>query len=185
MPCISGLNRSNSSPVLLSRYRSAHLFLLLLLIALPARPAESTNPAISLKSVSAEGVDLDKRTVDLKITVEVKNPGPKFKLKDLHYRVKLNGEDAAEGKSKKDIDIAAESTSSLDLPLTVKLNTLPSVTWTAITDGFKVKYELQTEGTVPLFASLTRKLKLDSNGEVSLGQAISNWYSKVKDRLTK
>jgi LEA14-like dessication related protein len=146
--------------------------------------SDDSKPQIAFKGLSANAIDLDKRTVDVTIKVEVKNPGPRFVLKDLRYLVRLNDEEAALGKSKKDIEVAAGSTSVLELPLTIKVATLPSVSWNSVMDGFKVRYQIQTEGTVPLFASLSRKLKFESAGELSLSDAISRWYAKAKERLT-
>jgi LEA14-like dessication related protein len=143
--------------------------------------SDDSKPQIAFKGLSANAIDLDKRTVDVTIKVEVKNPGPRFVLKDLRYLVRLNDEEAALGKSKKDIEVAAGSTSVLELPLTIKVATLPSVSWNSVMD---VRYQIQTEGTVPLFASLSRKLKFESAGELSLSDAISRWYAKAKERLT-
>ena len=166
----------------MSQTRLALLTVFLLLASTAVR-ADDNKPNLSLKKISAEGIDLEKGTVDLKVTIAVDNPGREFKLTHLQYRVKLNDEAAAEGKSKKDVEIAAESTSTIELPLTVKLSSLPSVGWSTITDGFNVRYELHTEASVPLFASITRKLKFDTSGELSLSDVVAKWYAKLKDRV--
>jgi LEA14-like dessication related protein len=169
---------------LTQRSRIIVVVTLALVLTPTAGASEAAKPKISFKGLSVRRVDVDKKTVELRVKVDVNNPGPGFKLKDLRYRVKLNAEDAAAGRAEKRLEIAAESTSSLELPLMVRLKSLPLITWTTVTDGFTVKYEVQIEGTVPVFASLTHKLRVESNGELSLSEAIADCYARMRNRLT-
>jgi LEA14-like dessication related protein len=145
----------------------------------PARPSENKRAQVSLKSISVSGVDLATRTADLTVCLEVKNSGPEFTLKDINYKLRLNGYEAARGKQKKEIKIPAASTATVDLPLTVDLAALPSVTWAAITDGFKLHYDLDAEFTVPVFAIFNHRIKTAFNGDVTMGDA----FSAVKDKI--
>src|SRR5437762_13740213 len=47
-------------------------------------------PEVHLKGVAVEGVDWSKRTAETKLSIEVENTGPAFKLKELSYRLNLN-----------------------------------------------------------------------------------------------
>jgi len=144
---------------------------------------QSPHPVLTVKHVAVDSIDLAKRTLGLKVSVNIENPAPAFTLKELRYTVKLNDEDAAEGKYDKEVRVPGGSKFDLELPLTVKLSSLPSVSWNAVTEGFKLKYRLHTEATIPLFSSISHKLKNDSVGELALDDALAKWYARIKDRI--
>jgi LEA14-like dessication related protein len=150
-----------------------------------ARAAESKQPQVLLKSISVSGVDLSKRSADLTLHLEVQNPGPEFTLKDMDYKLKLNGQEAARGRQQKDIKISAASTTSVDMPLTVDLAALPAVTWTAITDGFKLHYDLDAEFTVPVFALFNHRVKAAFGGDFTLGDALTSVKYKIWEFFSK
>ncbi|HXG91503.1 MAG TPA: LEA type 2 family protein [Blastocatellia bacterium] len=141
--------------------------------------ADDKKPQVTLKSISINKVNLSARTADLIIYLEIENPGAAFNLKDVSYKLRLNGENAAEGKHQKEIKIPARSTVAVDMPLTVNLAAIPAVTWNAITSGFKLHYDLDTEFTVPVFALFNHKVKTAFNGDLTFDA----WLFFVKESL--
>ena len=150
-----------------------------------AQTAAARKPAIYLKSVSVERVDWSKRTAETKLSIGVDNSGPAFKLKDLSYRLKLNNTLAGEGKYEQDISIPAESSATFDLPCNVDLSAAPGIAWGIIAGGFEVHYELETEFTLPIFPTLSPRIKTAIDGDLSLASTVSGWTAKIKERISK
>lgn len=140
-------------------------------------------PAVHLKGVSVKAVNWNNRTVQTELTIAVENPGPAFKLSDLSYRLKLNDKQAAEGKYDKEIEVPARSSATFDLPCAVDLSALPGVAWAVVAGGFDVHYELETEFSVPLFLTITPRLKTSIEGDLSLTETISGWTARIKERI--
>lgn len=147
------------------------------------RAFEENKPAVHLKGVSIKAVDWNNRTAETELSIAIDNPGPAFKLKDLSYRLKLNDKQAAEGKYDKDIEVPANSSATFELPCSVDLSALPGVAWAVVAGGFDVHYELETEFTVPLFASLSPRIKTSIGGDLSLAGTVSGWTARIKERI--
>jgi LEA14-like dessication related protein len=157
---------------------------LLMLFALTgAAHAEDKKPNIKLKGIALKHLDVTSLVADITVALEIDNPGPAFTIKDASYRLKLNEQDAAEGKHDKEINVPAESNITVDLPLTVNLAALPGVTWSAITDGLKLNYELATEFNVPLLAMFNHKVKRSFNGTLPLGDMALELPGKLKEKI--
>ncbi|MFP5262140.1 MAG: LEA type 2 family protein [Blastocatellia bacterium] len=150
--------------------------------ALAASPADNRKPDVKLKSVALNGVDWGNNAAGAIISVEVNNPGPEFKVKDVTYRLKMNGQVTAEGKYKKEVKVPAASSVTIDLPITVDLSALPAVTWSAITEGLRLSYELDAEFTVPVFAFFNHKVKASLGGELTPGSVMSSLSNRVRGR---
>lgn len=144
---------------------------------------EETKPKLLLKGVSIKSVDWRNRTAETELLIAIDNPGPAFKVKDLSYLLKLNEKQAAEGKYDKAIEVPADSKAVFELPCSVDLSALPGVAWAIIAGGFEVHYELETEFTVPLFASLSPRVKTSIAGDLSLAQTVSGWTARVKEQI--
>ncbi len=147
--------------------------------------SEAKKPTVQLKGFSIERVDWSKRAAETKLAIVIENPGPAFKVKDLSYRLMLNGKQAAEGKYEREIELAAESKTTVELPASIDLSALPGVAWGIIARGFDVHYELETEFTVPLFPSLNPKIKTSFGGDLSLVESVSGWTAQIKERVSK
>jgi len=143
--------------------------------------AEEKTPQVTLKSLAVKGVSLQNRTADLTIYLEVENPGSPFTLTDVTYKLKLNGEEAAEGKQEKDIKIPERSTVTVEMPLTAKLSALPAITWATVTGGFKLHYELETEFGVPIFQNFTHRVKTAFSGDFTIDDALSTVGNAFKN----
>ena len=154
-----------------------------LLLTAQAFAFEAKKPTFRLKGVSVKSIDWSSRTAETQLLIAIDNPGPALKVKDLTYRLKLNEKQSAEGKYEKAIEVPAESAATFDLPCTVDLSALPGVAWAVITGGFDVHYELETEFTVPLFASLSPRLKTSIVGDLSLAQTVTGWIARIKERI--
>lgn len=160
----------------------------MMLFALPATNAQGVEykkPAVHLKGASIEGVDWSKRTAETKLSIEIENAGPAFKLKDLNYRLKLNDTQAGEGKYEHEISVPAESSAIFELPCSVDLSAVPGIAWGIVAGGFDVHYELEIDFTLPLFPALNPRIKTAIGGDFSLASTASGWTAKIKDRMSK
>jgi len=83
----------------------------------------------------------------------------------------------------KDIEVPANSSATFELPCSVDLSALPGVAWAVVAGGFDVHYELETEFTVPLFASLSPRIKTSITGDLSLAESVSGWTARIKERM--
>jgi LEA14-like dessication related protein len=147
---------------------TAVTLLIILACANIAHAAQDQKPTIKLKSITVKRIALTDQTAETIVSIEIENPGPAFKVKDASYRLKLNGQPAAAGEHKEDIPVPSNLTVTVDLPVTVNLSALPAITWSAITDGLNLSYELETEFTVPLFAMFNHKVKTAFKGDLPL-----------------
>lgn len=149
-----------------------------------AQSPEPSKPEVQLKGVSIERVDVQKRTADTKLFISIDNPGPGFTVKDLRYRLKLNDRQAGEGTYDRAITIPDHAAATVELPCRVDLSSLPGVVWRIIAAGFDVRYELETEFSVPIFPPLNPRVKRTIGGELSLAGTVSGWTAKIKEHLS-
>ena len=147
-----------------------------------AARAEDKKPDVKLKSIALKHLDVTSLVADTLVTVEIENPGPAFTVKAASYRLKLNEHEAAEGRHDQAISVPAESSVTVDLPLTVNLAALPGVTWSTITDGLNLNYELATEFDVPLLGMFTHKMKTSFSGTLPIGDMALGLPGKLKDK---
>jgi LEA14-like dessication related protein len=161
------------------------VILLALAPAAQAQTVEDKKPAVHLMGVSIESVDWNKRTAETKLSIEVENTGPAFKLKDLSYRLKLNDKQAGEGKYEQEITVPAGSSATFDLPCSVDLSAIPGIAWGIIAGGFDVHYELEAEFTLPIFPPLSPRIKTAIGGDISLASTVQGWTAKIKERLSR
>ena len=154
-----------------------------------ARPALATSqsdgkkPKVTLKKIALNRVDWSNRAADAIVSVEIENPGPEFKIKDVSYKLKLNGQTAAQGKYKNEIKVPSASSVTIGVPVTVNLSALPAITWSTVSEGLKMNYELEAEFTVPVFAFFHHKVKTAFSGELTPESLMSSMSSKVKEQL--
>lgn len=161
-------------------YRIA--FALMIVAALSvAAFAAGNEPQVSLKSISVKSFSLSSGAADLMVYLDVENTsGAEITLKDVSYKLKLNGQDAGHGKQEKDIKLPARSKTTVEMPLTVDLTALPGITWSALTSGFKLHYDLDAEFSVPVLAIFTHKVKTSFNGDFTIDDAASSVSSFFK-----
>ena len=117
----------------------------------PAYFLENKTPQVHLKGISIKSIDWWNKTAQTELSILVDNPGPAVKLKELNYRLKLNDQQAAEGKYDKEIELPARARTAVELPCVIDLSSVPGVAWSVISEGFDVRYQFDTEFIVPLF----------------------------------
>ena len=149
-----------------------------------ARPVEDVKPAVSLKGVSVERIDLKKAAAETSFLIQIDNPGPAFKLKDLSYRLTLNDKQAAEGKYSREIRVPGHSSATVELPCTVDLSALPGIAWGIVWGGFELRYQFDTEFTVPLLPQISPRLKSTLAGDLSLVRTVNGWTARLKEHLS-
>lgn len=156
--------------------------LLMALVAASATTALGSDkaPRVTLKGVSVKQVNWTSGTADTLVSLEVENPGPEVKIKDVRYRLKLNGQDAAEGKRDDDVRLPAASTTTVEVPLTVNLLAIPGVAWGALSSGLKLRYDLETELTVPVLGLFNHRVKTTFGGDLPLGDLAAGLPGKLK-----
>jgi LEA14-like dessication related protein len=157
--------------------------LLLIFAAAGHAPAEDKKLNVRLKGITLKRLDVTSLLAGAVVALEIENPGPAFTIKEASYRLKLNDQDAAEGKDDEEINVPAESSVIVELPLTVNLAALPGVTWSALTDGLKLNYDLAAEFNVPRLAIFNHKLKTSFNGTLPIGDMALALPGKLKEKI--
>jgi len=144
---------------------------------------DNKKPNVTLKKIALSRIDWSNRVADAIVSVEIDNPGSEFKIKDVSYKLKLNGHTAAQGKYKNEIKVPAASSVTIGVPVTVNLSALPAITWSTVSEGLKMNYELEAEFTVPVFAFFHHKVKTAFIGELTPASLMSSMSGKVKEQL--
>jgi len=165
------------------RLLSAAVLLCGLLTTGYAQVQEEKKLEVELKGFEIKGVKLSEMTVETVVSVAIKNPGPAFRLQDLTYRLMLNEQKIAAGVHEKEVMVAAAAETIVELPFTVELTKVPGVAWNAATDSFTLRYELETEFTIPLFAALKHTQKSSFKGDFPIPDAITALPAWVKEKL--
>ena len=150
----------------------------------PSLASDSEKPKIRLKGLSFKSIDWANQIAQTELSVVVDNPGPVLKLRDFSYRLKLNDKQAAEGKYNKEIELPARASKTVELPCAIDLSAVPGVAWSVIAGGFDVHYQFDTECTVPIFPSLSPRIKTSINGDMSLTETVSGWSARIKERIS-
>lgn len=145
--------------------------------------ADDKKPAVELKGIAFKGFDLSNKTADIIASVEVRNLSGGFKLTDIQYKFKLNDTQLAEGKYEKELEVPASGEVLLEMPFTVDMTAIPGVAWNTLTDSLTLRYELEAEFTVPIFAALKHTQKSSFKGDLPLGEAFSSLSNKLKEKL--
>jgi LEA14-like dessication related protein len=147
------------------------------------RKTDDRKPTFDLKSIAFKGFDLANKTADVIASVEVKNAGGAFKLRDVQYKLKLNDRAVADGKIDQDLEIPASGEAIIELPFTVDMTAIPGVAWNTVSDSFTLRYELEAEFTIPLFAALQTTQKTSFTGDIPIGQAFSSLSNRLKEKI--
>ena len=165
------------------RWLSAVVLLCGLLTAGYAQAQDEKRPEVVWKGFEIKGVNLSDMTVETVVSVAIKNPGPAFRLQDLTYRLTLNEYKIASGAYEKEVEVAAAAETVVELPFTVEMTRVPGVAWNAATDSFTLRYELETEFTIPLIAALKHTQKSSFKGDFPIPDAITALPAWIKEKL--
>jgi LEA14-like dessication related protein len=162
----------------LVRLKAALAAVVIFLSASAALAAEDKKLQVALKGVDLTRIYLSTHSADATVGVVIDNPGSGFKVKNLRYRLKLNGDYVAEGQHKEEIEVRKASVTTVEMPVTIDLLAIPGVTWRSISGGFKLRYDVETEFSVPVFAFYNHKVKTTFSGEVPLSTALRSLQDK-------
>ena len=77
-------------------------------------------------------------------------------MKDFDYRLRLADQDIIEGTHYGNLKIGGRRASRVNLPVTVHLRSIPNVVWSAFTNRGRLRYDLDSAFTLPLFVTEKR-----------------------------
>ena len=131
------------------------------------RIGDAVNVQIKIGEITLEAIDFRNQTARLNLGLDVANGLIPVSLKDFDYRLRLADNDVIEGSHNGLLKIGGRRASRVNFPVTVHLRSIPNVVWSAFTNRGRVKYDLDSAFTLPLF--ITEK-RFDQNfsGEVPL-----------------
>jgi hypothetical protein len=131
------------------------------------RVGEAVNVQIKLGEVTLESIDFRNQTATLNLGLDVANGIVPVNLKDFDYRLRLANHDVIDGFHSGTLKIGGRRASRIDLPVTVRLRSIPNVVWSAFTNRGQLKYELDSAFTLPLFVT-EKRFDQSFSGEVPL-----------------
>ncbi len=144
-------------------------------------PAQSRRPArgldagrlinISLREVTLQSIDFRDQTARMNLALEITNALLPLSLKDFDYRLRLYGLDTIEGSYDGVMKLGGRNGSRVNLPLVVNLRSIPGVVWSAFTNHGRLKFDLDTAFTLPLFV-FEKRFDKSFSGEVPLRSVV-------------
>ena len=135
------------------------------------RIGEAVNVQIKLGEVTLESIDFANQTATLNLGLDVANGILPVNLKDFDYRLRLADRDVIDGFHSGTLKIGGRRASRVNLPVTVHLRSIPSVVWSAFTNRGRLKYDLDSAFTLPLFVT-EKRFDQNFSGEVPLRSVV-------------
>jgi hypothetical protein len=136
-----------------------------------SRIGETVNVQIKLGEVTLESIDFRNQTATLNLGLDVANGILPVSLKDFDYRLRLADRDVIEGTHDGTLKIGGRRASRVNLPVTVHLRSIPSVVWSAFTNRGRLRYDLDSAFTLPLFVT-EKRFDQSFSGEVPLRSVV-------------
>lgn len=106
--------------------------------------------SVGVREVTLEAINFRDQTARMTIALDIKNPLP-LKLKDFDYRLRLFGLETIKGSYDGEMKLGGKRPLRIDLPVTLNLRTIPEVVWSAFRNDGRLKFDLDTAFTLPLF----------------------------------
>ena len=131
------------------------------------RIGDSVNVQMKVGEITLQSIDFREQTADLNIGLDVANGLIPVSLKDFDYRLRLADRDVIEGTHQGTLKVGGRRASRVNLPVTVHLRSIPSVVWSAFTNRGRLRYDLDSAFTLPLFIT-ERRFDQSFSGEVPL-----------------
>ncbi|MEN3335736.1 MAG: hypothetical protein V7641_5101 [Blastocatellia bacterium] len=122
--------------------------------------------SVSVREVILEAIDFRDQTARMSIALDVKNPLP-LKLKDFDYRLRLFGLEAISGDYDGEMKLGGKRPLRINLPVTLNLRAIPQIVWSAFRNDGRLKFDLDTAFTLPLFV-IEKRFDKKFSGEVPL-----------------
>lgn len=135
------------------------------------RIGDAVNVQIRLGEITLESIDFRNQTATLNLGLDVANGIVPVNLKDFDYRLRLAERDVIEGSHAGSLKIGGRRTSRVNLPVTVHLRSVPGVVWSAFTNRGRLKYDLESAFTLPLFVT-EKRFDQSLSGEVPLKSVV-------------
>jgi hypothetical protein len=131
------------------------------------RIGDAVNVQVKIGEITLESIDFRDQTARLNLGLDVANGLIPVSLKDFDYRLRLANNDLIEGTHNGSLKIGGRKSSRVNLPVTVHLRSIPNVVWSAFTNRGRVKYDLDSAFTLPLFFT-EKRFDQSFSGEVPL-----------------
>jgi len=122
--------------------------------------------SVSVREVILEAIDFHDQTAQMSIALDVKNPLP-LKLKDFDYRLRLYGLEAITGDYDGEMKLGGKRPLRINLPVRLNLRAIPQIVWSAFRNSGRLKFDLDTAFTLPLFV-IEKRFDKKFSGEVPL-----------------
>jgi Late embryogenesis abundant protein len=126
---------------------------------------------IKVSEVTLEAIDFRDQTARMNVALDITNALLPISLKDFDYRLRLYGLDLIEGSHDGLMKIGGRNGSRIDLPIEVNLRSIPSIVWGAFTNRGRLKFDLDTAFTLPLFV-FEKRFDKSISGEVPLKSVV-------------
>ncbi|HKP87372.1 MAG TPA: LEA type 2 family protein [Blastocatellia bacterium] len=120
----------------------------------------------SVSEITLESIDFRNQTALMGIGLEISNPLP-IKLKDFDYSLRLYGLETIAGSYDGEMKLGGKNASHVNLPVEINLRSIPGVIWTAFKNRGRLKFDLDTAFTLPLFV-FEKRFDKSFSGEVPL-----------------
>ena len=131
------------------------------------RIGDAVSVQLKVGEITLESIDFRNQTADLTVGLDVANGLIPVSLKDFDYRLRLADRDLIEGRHNGTLKVGGRKASRVNLPLTVNLRSIPNVVWSAFTNRGRLRYELDSAFTLPLFVT-EKRFDQSFSGEVPL-----------------
>lgn len=135
------------------------------------RIGDAVNVQIKLGEITLESIDFRNQTATLNLGLDVANGILPVNLKDFDYRLRLDERDLIEGSHAGTLKIGGRRASRVNLPVKVHLRSVPGVVWSAFTNRGRLRYDLDSAFTLPLFVT-EKRFDQSFSGEVPLKSVV-------------
>jgi LEA14-like dessication related protein len=135
------------------------------------RLGEAVNVQLKVGEITLNSIDFRNQTAQLTVGFDVANGLIPINLKDFDYRLRLADRDLIEGSHIGTLKIGGKRASRVNLPVTVNLRSIPSVVWSAFTNRGRLRYDLDSAFTLPLFVT-EKRFDQSFSGEVPLRSVV-------------
>lgn len=135
------------------------------------RLGDAVNVQLKVGEITLDSIDFRNQTAQLTVGFDVANGLIPINLKDFDYRLRLADRDVIEGSHSGTLKIGGRRASRVNLPVTVNLRSIPSVVWSAFTNRGRLRYDLDSAFTLPLFVT-EKRFDQSFSGEVPLRSVV-------------
>jgi hypothetical protein len=135
------------------------------------RLGDAVNVQLKVGEITLDSIDFRNQTAQLTVGFDVANGLIPINLKDFDYRLRLADRDVIEGSHDGNLKIGGRRASRVNLPVTVNLRSIPGVVWSAFTNRGRLRYDLDSAFTLPLFVT-EKRFDQSFSGEVPLRSVV-------------